>query len=125
MTVDVVHHVRAICLGLPEVTEKLSHGAPGFFVRKQFAMLWPDGHHEHDFVHVWCAAEAGAQEALCATSERYFRPPYVGHRGWVGLRLDRDVNWDEVAELLQDAYRLIAPARLADRVGSLRPEQPS
>jgi predicted DNA-binding protein (MmcQ/YjbR family) len=112
VTVDIEGRVRAICLGFPEVTEKTTHGAPGFFVRKQFAMLWPNGHHDHDFAHLWCAVEAGAQEALSSTSERYFRPPYVGHRGWVGFRLDGDVDWDEVAELLQDAYRLVAPARL-------------
>ncbi len=111
MVVDVEARVREICLGLPEVTEKSTHGAPGFFVRKQFAMLWPHGHHDRAFAHLWCAAEPGAQEALVATSDRYFRPPYVGHRGWVGVRLDGDVEWDEVGELLEDAYRLIAPAR--------------
>jgi len=104
--------VRAICLGFPEATEKTTHGAPGFFIRKQFAMLWPNGHHDREFAHLWCAADPGGQEALIATSERYFRPPYVGHRGWVGVRLDGDVPWDEVPELLEDAYRLIAPARL-------------
>lgn len=113
MTFDIEGRVRATCLGFPEVTEKSTHGAPGFFIRKQFAMLWPNGHHDHDFAHLWCAAEPGAQEALTATSERYFRPPYVGHRGWVGVRLDGDVDWDEVVELLEDAYRLIAPAPLA------------
>ncbi len=87
VTFDIEGRVRAICLAFPEVTEKATHGAPGFFVRKQFAMLWPNGHHDHEFAHLWCAAEAGAQEALTATSERYFRPPYVGHRGWVGVRL--------------------------------------
>lgn len=95
------------------MTEKTTHGAPGFFVRKQFVMLWPNGHHDHEFEHLWCAADVGAQEALVASSERYFRPPYVGHRGWVGVRLDGDVDWDEVGELLEDAYRLVAPARLA------------
>lgn len=104
--------VRAICLAFPGVTEKLTHGAPGFFVRRQFAMLWPHGHHDHQFPHVWCAAQAGVQEALLAQGGRYFRPPYVGHRGWVGVRLDAAVAWDEVAELLEDAYRAVAPARL-------------
>lgn len=105
-------HVRATCLALPEVTEKTSHGSPAFFVRKQFVMLWPNGHHDHDFPHLWCAAEPGVQEAFTAESDRYFRPPYVGHRGWVGVRLDGDVDWSEVDELLEDAYRWIAPARL-------------
>lgn len=105
--------MRAICLRLPEVTERVSHGSPGFFVGKQFVMLWPSGHHDHDFPHLWCAAPAGVQEELIASSpRRFFRPPYVGGRGWVGVRLDGDVDWDEVAELCEDAYRTIAPKRL-------------
>src|SRR5581483_12409166 len=80
----VADRVRAICLGLPEVTEKTSHGSPAFFVRKQFVMLWPDGHHDHGFPHLWCAAPPGAQEALVgAGTDRFFRPPYVGGRGWI------------------------------------------
>lgn len=112
MTADIEVRVRAICLGFPEVTERPSHGATGFFVRRQFAALWPTGHHEREFPHLWCAAGPGEQEALVATSDRFFRPPYVGHRGWVGMRLDGDVPWDLVAELLDDAYRVIAPPRL-------------
>lgn len=113
---DIERRVRAICLALPDVTEKLSHGAPGFFVRKQFVMLWPGGHHDRHFPQLWCAAPMGAQEALIApdtsASARYFRPPYVGHRGWIGVRLDGAVDWDELAELVEDAYRAVAPARL-------------
>jgi len=105
--------VRAICTSLPEVTEKLSHGAPSFFVRKQFVMLWPHGHHDHQFPHLWCAAPAGAQEELVQTEpERFFRPPYVGHRGWLGVRLDGDVDWDELAAVCTDAYRTVAPKKL-------------
>ena len=81
-------------MSLPEVTEKLSHGAPSFFIRKQFVMLWPDGHHEHHFAHLWCAAPPGAQQELVDTEpERFFRPPYVGPRGWIGVRLDRKIDW--------------------------------
>jgi hypothetical protein len=109
--------VRAICLRLPEVTERLSHGSPAFFVGRQFVMLWPHGHHDHHFPHLWCAAPTGAQDELVASDpHRYFRPPYVGGRGWVGVRLDGEVDWDEVAELCEDAYRVIAPARLAGRL---------
>jgi hypothetical protein len=105
--------VRALCLALPEATERLSHGSPAFFAGRQFVMLWAHGHHDHDFPHLWAAAPPGAQEELVAASpDRFFRPPYVGHRGWVGLRLDGDVDWDEVAEVCRDAYRTIAPARL-------------
>jgi hypothetical protein len=112
VSADIEGRVRAICVGFPEVTEKLTHGAPGFFVRKQFAMLWPNGHHDHEFPHLWCAAGPGVQEALVATSGRFFRPPYVGHRGWIGACLDGRVDWDELGELLEDAYRSVAPARL-------------
>jgi hypothetical protein len=105
--------VRALCLALPGATERQSHGSPAFFAGRQFVMLWAHGHHDHDFPHLWAAAAPGAQEELVAACpNRFFRPPYVGHRGWVGLRLDGDVDWDEVAEVCRDAYRTIAPARL-------------
>ena len=113
MARDVEAEVRALCLALPEVTEKVTHGAPGFFVKKQFVMLWPSGHHDHEFPHLWCAAPPGAQEAYTKTSTgRFFRPPYVGHRGWLGVRLDGKVDWTEIAELVEEAYRVIAPPRL-------------
>lgn len=93
----VEHRVRELCLHLPGATERLSHGAPAFFAGKQFVMLWPDGHHDHGFPHLWCAAPAGARAELTGTGpERFFRPPYVGGRGWIGVRLDGDVRWDEV-----------------------------
>lgn len=110
---SVAEKVRALCLALPDVTEKTTHGAPGFFVRRQFVMLWPDGHHDNSAPHLWLAAGPGVQEALVATSDRYFRPPYVGQRGWVGVRLDGDVDWDELGELVEDAYRVVAPVRHA------------
>ncbi|HEY7223212.1 MAG TPA: MmcQ/YjbR family DNA-binding protein [Micromonosporaceae bacterium] len=112
---DLLARVRRICLALPEVTERLSHGAPTWFVRDKstFVNLWRDGHHDLEFPHLTVAAPPGAQQALIAGEpDRFFRPPYVGHRGWVGLRLDRPVDWAEVAELCEDAYRTVAPATL-------------
>jgi hypothetical protein len=112
---DVLSSLRAICMGFPEVTERPSHGAPTWFVRGKstFVTLWPEGHHDIAFTHLWCAAPPGAQEALVAAEpERFFRPPYVGGRGWLGVRLDGEVDWDEVTELCADAYRAIAPKRL-------------
>lgn len=110
---EVTERVRALCLALPEATERVTHGAPGFFVGRQFVMLWPDGHHEQDYPHLWCAAPAGAQQELVAESpDRFFTPPYVGGRGWVGVRLDRAPDWGEVGELCEEAYRAVAPARL-------------
>jgi hypothetical protein len=101
-----------MCLALPEVTEKLSHGSPAFFVGRQFTTLWMDGHHDHDFAHLWCAAPEGAQRALVASNpQRFFRPPYVGSRGWVGVRLDDDLDMDELDMLLEDAYRCVASKR--------------
>ncbi|HEX8770195.1 MAG TPA: MmcQ/YjbR family DNA-binding protein [Acidimicrobiales bacterium] len=114
--------VRSICLALPEVTEKLSHGAPAFFVKKQFLMLWPNGHHDHDFAHLWCAAPSGAQSELVHTEpERFFRPPYVGGRGWIGVRLDRDIDVDELEAICEDAYRAVAPSRLVAALNAAKP----
>jgi hypothetical protein len=116
MAADLAGPLRAICLAMPEVTERPSHGAPTWFVRDQkaFVTLWADGHHDLHFPHLWCAGPPGAQQELTAAEPgKFFRPPYVGHRGWIGVRLDRDVDWAEVGELCQDAYRAIAPARLA------------
>jgi hypothetical protein len=111
-----VDRLREICTAFPEVTERLSHGAPTWFVRdkRSFVTLWEDGHHDNDFPHLWCAAPPGAQEELLlAGPDRFFRPPYVGHRGWVGMRLDGDVDWTEVEEVCRDAYLTVAPAKLA------------
>lgn len=112
---DLVAQVRSACIGLPEVTERASHGAPSFFVRdkRSFATVWADGHHDETFAQLWCAAPAGAQALLIADDpDRFFRPPYVGHRGWVGMRLDGAVDWEEVREVCEDAYRAVAPAAL-------------
>src|SRR5947199_910689 len=98
--------LRAIRDTLPETTERLSHGAPSFFVRdkKCFLMLLDDHHGDGRFA-IWCAAEAGLQELLVATDpEKFFRPPYVGHRGWLGVMLHGDVDWEEIAGLVEDAY---------------------
>lgn len=104
--------VRSICLALPGAEERTSHGSPAFFAGRQFVMLWPAGHHDLRFPHMWCAAPPGAQEELTSTEpDRFFRPPYVGHRGWLGVRLDGDVDWDEVASICAEAHQVIAPAR--------------
>ena len=112
--------VREICLGLPEVTERLSHGQPAFFVRgKKTFVMFLDDHHGDGRLAIWCAAPEGMQEALIAGDpEHYFRPPYVGHRGWLGVRLDvPDPDWDEVAELVTDASRQVAPRKLVALLG--------
>ncbi len=110
-----IDRVRTACVGLPEVEERPSHSAPSFFVRgkNSFASIWADGHHDNEFPHLWLAAPPGAQRELVGSEpEHYFVPPYVGHRGWVGVRLDRGISPAELAELCQDAYRTVAPASL-------------
>ena len=107
--------LRRICEAFPEVEERPSHGAPTWFVRgkKAFVTFWEDGHHDLEAPHLWCAAPPGAQTELIASDpERYFRPAYVGHRGWIGVRMDGRPDWAEIAELCEDAYRVVAPARL-------------
>ncbi len=106
-----------ICMALPGVTERMSHGAPAFFAGKQFVVLWSRGHHDHEFPHLWCAAPPGAQDELVSTEpDRFFRPPYVGGRGWLGVRLDRKVDWHELAAICEEAFRTIAPEKLIARL---------
>ena len=108
--------LRDICLALPETSERLSHGAPTFFVREKRAFLMVlTNHHGDGRFAVWCAAPKGMQSLLVeADSERFFVPPYVGHRGWLGVRLDRRIHWDELAGIVEDAYAEVAPSKLVE-----------
>jgi hypothetical protein len=111
-----LERLREICLGLPETSERLSHGAPTFFVREKraFLMVLTDHHGDGRFA-IWCAAADGLQAMLVnADPERFFVPPYVGHRGWLGVRLDRGVAADELAGILEDAYAEVAPPQLVE-----------
>jgi hypothetical protein len=111
-----VDRLREICLALPEVTERASHGEVSFFVGRQFVAV-DDHHHGADRLAFWCPAPPGIQEQLIAEDPvQFFRPPYVGHRGWIGVRIDVDPDWDEIANIVRDAYRQIAPKRLAARI---------
>jgi hypothetical protein len=113
-----LRQVRALCLALPEATERLSHGSPTFFVRdRKTFVMYLDDHHGDGRLALWCAAPPGVQaELVAAEPDRFFRPPYVGHRGWLGVRLDRDPDWTEVAEIVRDAYRQVAPKTLVARL---------
>jgi hypothetical protein len=116
---DLEKRIRRICLALPGVTERESHGAPAFFAGKPFLMLWSGGHHDHHFPHLWCAAPPGVQDELVSTEpDRFFRPPYVGGRGWVGLRLDQPIDWDELAGICEEAFRTVAPKKLLAELDS-------
>lgn len=110
--------IRRICLSLPETSERLSHGAPTFFIRdKRVFVMFHDDHHGDGRLAIWCAAPDGAQEVLVdSQSDRFFVPPYVGHRGWIGVRLDQNADWDEVTEIVEDAFIAVAPSRLSDAV---------
>lgn len=108
--------IRKLCLALPEVSERPSHGAPTFFVRgkRAFVMVLANHHGDGRFA-IWCAAAQGMQEMLVeGDAARFFRPPYVGHRGWLGVRLDRGVDWDELAGIVEDAYAEVAPSKLVE-----------
>jgi len=108
--------VRRICAALPEVTEKLSHGEPTFFVRKKVFAMCSTNHHDDGHLAVVIPAAIGIQEALIkASPKKFYRPPYVGVRGWVGIELDR-VSDKELALHLKEAWRLIAPEKLKDLV---------
>jgi hypothetical protein len=109
-----LQRLRAIALGLPETSERPSHGAPSFFIRdkKCFLMLL-DNHHADGRFGIWCAAPPGNQELLVqADADKFFRPPYVGHRGWLGVMLHGNVDWDEIAGIVEDAFATVAPKSL-------------
>jgi hypothetical protein len=112
----ILSRLRTVCLALPETSERPSHGAPTFFVRtkRPFVMVLENHHGDGRFA-IWCAAPDGLQRMLVdADPERFFVPPYVGYRGWLGVRLDRGLHWDELTGIVEDAYAEVAPARLVE-----------
>ena len=113
---EVLERIRKICLAFPETSERLSHGAPTFFIRgkRAFLMLLTNHHGDGRFA-IWCAAPDGVQQLLTdADPEKFFVPPYVGHRGWLGVRLDRGLDWHELAGIVEDAYADVAPPKLVE-----------
>lgn len=98
--------MREICLALPDTSERLSHGAPTFFVRDKRAFLMVlTNHHGDGRVAIWCAAPEGMQRMFVDSDpEKFFVPPYVGHRGWLGVRLDCGLDWEELTGIAEDAY---------------------
>jgi hypothetical protein len=104
--------VRRICASLPAITEKLSHGEPTFFVGKKVFTMFANNHHNDGHIAIWIPAPPGAQQAFIrSSSKKYFKPPYVGVRGWVGVEL-KEVSDDELNLHIYDAWRLIAPRKL-------------
>lgn len=115
---DPVECVRQICLSFPEATEKVSHGEPSWFAGrgKQFAMFAL--HHHDDRVALWLAAGEGVQDSLVASDPaHFFKPPYVGSRGWLGVFLDvPSVDWHQLEDLLEDGFRQVATKKLIEQL---------
>ena len=117
---DPIERVRQLCVALPEVGERLSHGAPTWFIRdkKTLATVW-DNHHNDRRLGLICAAPPGVQQQLIDEEpDRFYVPAYVGHRDWIGVRLDRKVDWQEIEQILVDAYVCVAPAKLVAQLQS-------
>ncbi len=115
---DSFDRLRAICLALPEATEKQWGDAMASFrVRDKVFAWYLENHHSDGRIALWCKAPPGAQPALVGSEpERFFVPPYVGHHGWVGVWLDvaaERIDWDEIGEIVAESYRMTAPKRLA------------
>jgi hypothetical protein len=102
-----IDKLRKICLALPDVVEKEAWGEPTFRVRGRMFAMYDNNHHDAGRIAVWCNAPLGFQSMMVAEApERFFVPPYVGVNGWVGVRLDLDVDWKEIAGVVQQAYRM-------------------
>ena len=112
MRKDQLERVRRICSTLPETTEKLSHGEPTFFVKNKVFVMFADNHHNDGHIAVWLPVPSGFQTTLIESApETFFKPPYVGVRGWVGIELDRIMDKD-LTYHIEVAWELIAPKRL-------------
>jgi hypothetical protein len=105
---DQIQRVRRICMALPGTTEKLSHGEPTFFVKKRVYVAFSNNHHHDGHIAICIPAEPGEQEALIKSSpKKYYRPPYVGVKGWVGIELP-EVDDEDLGSHILNAYRLIS-----------------
>jgi hypothetical protein len=115
-----IAHIRRTCLGLPDVSERLSHGQRTWFVqgkRAFVALTW----HKGERLAFWCASDADEQHALIASDpQRFFRPSGARKRNWVGMFVDDDVTPVEVEEMLDHAYRRVAPKKLVGQLDESR-----
>ena len=107
-----IDQLRKIIAAWPETDERISHGSPTFWGGKKTFASFHDNHHGDGRVAAWIKSDSDTQEGLVeANPDLFFIPPYVGPSGWLGVRLDGDVDWDIVAGLLEDGYRKVAPKR--------------
>jgi hypothetical protein len=113
---DLFERIRAYCLSFPGTNERISHGAPSFFISDKHSFLqYRVNHHGDGKIALWCAAPPGIQALLIeASPDIYFRPAYVGHLGWVGLRLDQDAAWTDISGIIGEAYLHRAPKKLKE-----------
>ena len=113
-----LERLRAICLALPEVVERESHGEPTWFIRGKRTLATFCDHHHGQRLGVWVPAPEGVQELRMEQDpDTYYRPPYVGVHGWLGINLDDAPDWDDMEDIIRDAYRKVAPRTLAARLG--------
>ena len=120
-----VERLRRICLALPDVTEKVSWGELTWKVGKIFAQM-DTHHHGAEHVAVWLAVPPGLQEALIQEDpERFFRPPYVGHKGWVGVRIDGRPDWKVVASVVRDAHGFVTSSQTRRPATAARKRRPA
>lgn len=118
MTSQQLERVRRLCLSLPEATERLSHGEPTFFVRGRVFVMFANNHHNDGHIAVWLPVPPGLQTVLIESDpEAFFRPPYVGVRGWVGIELDR-ISDEDLSFHIHVAWEMVAPKRLLARLGA-------
>ena len=109
---DPYERVRSLCLAEAGTTERLSHGEPTWFAANGRSFATSADRHHDDRRALWLAAGPGAQEVLAESApDRFFRPPYVGGRGWIGVYLDVPVDWDELAVLIADAHAVVVARR--------------
>jgi hypothetical protein len=119
--VPILAQVRALCLALPDAAEKISHGAPTFFIEKGKVFAYFSHHHHNDGRTAVQVKTSGIEEQemlIEADPDLYYRPPYIGPSGWIGIRLDQgDTDWDHVGDRIAQSWEMVAPRRLLEAGG--------
>ena len=114
--VNPIERVRRICMALPETTEKLSHGEPTWFVKKKVFAMFSNNHHHDGRIALWCNAPLGEQQACVeGDPDHFFVPPYVGTKGWIGVRLDKSLAAPAIRGMIELAYRTTLEQQAAKR----------
>lgn len=110
---ELLEKIRELCLSFPETSEKEAWGGPTFRVKGKMFVMYMDGHHGDGRVALWCNADAEDRDGIVAGDPKlFFVPPYVGVKGWLGVRIDRRIAWKRVSAFVEQSYRLTAPKRV-------------